>query len=79
MFAAVIVIGSCSRSSKPVALQQPIQPMAPVSAPARQLRAGSGSGRGEGESEDEKAPATTVSYVNREYGVSFSFPRKLSA
>ena len=34
MFAAVIVIGSCSRSSKPVAVQQPVQPTAPVSAPA---------------------------------------------
>ena len=34
MFAAVIVIGSCSRSSKPVAVQQPLQPTAPVSAPA---------------------------------------------
>ena len=34
MFAAVIVIGSCSGSSKPVAVQQPVQPAAPVSVPA---------------------------------------------
>ena len=34
MFAAVIVIGSCSRSSKPVAVQQPAQPTTPVLAPA---------------------------------------------
>ena len=33
MFAAVIVVGSCS-SSKPVAVQQPVQPTAPVSTPA---------------------------------------------
>src|SRR5690348_11135707 len=35
MFAAVIIVGSCSRSSRPVAVQQqPVQPAAPVSAPA---------------------------------------------
>ena len=38
MFAAVIVIGSCSRSSTPVAVQQPVQPTAPVSAPALTAR-----------------------------------------
>jgi len=32
MFAAVIVIGSCSRTGKPVAVQQPTQPTTPVSA-----------------------------------------------
>ena len=34
MFAAVIVIGSCSRSSKPVAVQQPMQPTPQASMPA---------------------------------------------
>src|SRR6266436_3328883 len=32
MFAAVIVIGSCSRNGKPVAVQQHTQPTTPVSA-----------------------------------------------
>ena len=38
MFAAVIVIGSCSRSTKPVAVQQPIQPTTPVWPRPRRLR-----------------------------------------
>jgi hypothetical protein len=74
MFAAVIVIGSCSRSSKPVAVQQPIQPAAPISAPAvtvpvavptpvlAKVKA-------------KKHRAATLSYVNPEYGISFNFPR----
>ena len=74
MFAAVIVIGSCSRSSKPVAVQQPVQPAAPVSTPAvttpapppAPVRA---------KAKTRKHRAATLSYVNREYGLSFNFPR----
>jgi hypothetical protein len=74
MFAAVIVIGSCSRSSTPVAVQQPIHPAAPVSAPAvtaptpvpAPVLA---------TAKAKKRRAATLSYVNREYGLSFNFPR----
>ena len=73
MFAAVIVIGSCSRSSKPVAVQQPIQPTpqasvpapaVPVPPPPTPVVAKTGKHR-----------AATLSYVNKEYGLSFNFPR----
>jgi hypothetical protein len=74
MFAAVIVVASCSRSSKPVAVDQPLKPETPISTPAVTTPA------------PVKAPvpvmakpktrrAATLSYVNREYGISFSFPR----
>lgn len=74
MFAAMIVVGSCSRSSKPVATNQPLRPEAPVSAPAITTPAPI----------TIPAPivakkkthrATTLSYVNREYGLAFNFPR----
>jgi hypothetical protein len=79
MFAAVIVIGSCSRSSKPVAVQQPIQPMAPVSAPATAVAAPAPEPVAvKAKAKTKRRPATTVSYVNPEYGVSFSFPRQFS-
>ena len=79
MFAAVIVIGSCSRSSKPVAVQQPIQPMAPVSAPATAVAAPAPAPVAvKAKAKTKRRPATTVSYVNPEYGVSFSFPRQFS-
>src|SRR3954464_6685217 len=74
MFAAVIVVGSCSRSSKPVAVNQPLKPEAPVSAPAVTPLA----------PVTTPAPivarkrthrAATLSYVNREYGLAFNFPR----
>jgi hypothetical protein len=74
MFAAVIVIGSCSRSSKPVAVQQPIQPAAPVSAPAVNTPATSPVPV-QAKAKTRKRRAATLSYVNREYGLSFSFPR----
>jgi len=76
MFAAVIVIGSCSRTGKPVAVQQPTQPTTPVSAlttpaaptlpvaPATVAKA-----------KTKRHRATTLSYVNREYGVALNFPR----
>jgi hypothetical protein len=74
MFAAVIVIGSCSRSSKPVAVQQPIQPTAPVSAPAVTTHAVAPAPV-VAKAKVKKQRAATLSYVNREYGLSFDFPR----
>jgi hypothetical protein len=73
MFAAVIVIGSCS-SSKPVAMQQPVQPAAPVSAPALAVLTTTPA-PAPVVAKAKKQRAATLSYVNREYGLSFSFPR----
>ncbi len=73
MFAAVIVIGSCSRSSKPVAVQQPIQPTPPVSAPAVTAPVPAPT---QAKAKPRKRRPATLSYINREYGVSFSFPRQ---
>ncbi len=74
MFAAVIVIGSCSRSSKPVAVQQPVQPTAPVSAPAPAVPTPAPA-PAPVVAKAKKHRAATLSYVNREYGLSFNFPR----
>lgn len=74
MFAAVIVIGSCSRSSTPVAVQKPIQPTAPVSAPAVTAPAPAPAPV-LATAKTKKHRAATLSYVNREYGLSFNFPR----
>ncbi len=74
MFAAVIVIGSCSRSSKPVAVQQPVQPTAPVSAPAPTVPTPAPV-PAPVVAKAKKHRAATLSYVNREYGLSFNFPR----
>jgi hypothetical protein len=74
MFAAVIVIGSCSRSSKPIAVQQPTQPTAPVSAPAPTIPTPAPT-PAPVVAKAKKHRAATVSYVNREYGLSFNFPR----
>jgi hypothetical protein len=74
MFAAVIVIGSCSRSSKPVAVQQPVRPAAPVSAPAVTTPAPPPTPV-QAKAKTRKHRAATLSYVNREYGLSFNFPR----
>src|SRR4029077_4155352 len=74
MFAAVIVIGSCSSSSKPVAVQQPVQPTAPVSAPASTIPTPAPTPAAV-VAKAKKHRAATVSYVNREYGLSFNFPR----
>ena len=73
MFAAVIVVGSCSRGNKPVAVQQSMQPEAPVVAAAVPtpppvavpVKA-----------KVKTRRAATLSYVNREYGVAFDFPRQ---
>jgi hypothetical protein len=73
MFAAVIVIGSCS-SSKPVAVQQPVQPAAPVSAPASTIPTAAPTPAPVA-AKAKKHRAATLSYVNREYGLSFNFPR----
>jgi hypothetical protein len=72
MFAAVIVIGSCSRSSKPVAVQQPMQPTLQASAPAPTVPAPAPAPI---VAKAKKHRAATLSYVNREYGLSFNFPR----
>jgi hypothetical protein len=74
MFAAVIVIGSCSRSTKPVVVQQPVQPTAPVSAPAPAAPPQTPT-PAPVVAKAKKHRAPTLSYVNREYGVSFTFPR----
>ena len=74
MFAAVIVIGSCSRSSKPAAVQQPVQPAAPASTPAVTTPAPPPAPV-QAKAKTRKHRAATLSYVNREYGLSFKFPR----
>jgi len=75
MFAAVIVIGSCS-SSKPVAVQQPIQPTAPVSAPAVTAPAPVPAPVvAKAKAKAKKRRAATLSYINPDYGLSFNFPR----
>jgi hypothetical protein len=73
MFAAVIVVGSCS-SSKPVALRQPVQPAAPVAAPAPTIPTAAPT-PAPVVAKAKKQRAATLSYVNREYGLSFNFPR----
>jgi hypothetical protein len=75
MFAAVIVIGSCS-SSKPVAVQQTVQPTAPVSTPAVMTPPTAPAPAPVlAKATTTKHRAPTLSYVNREYGLSFTFPR----
>ncbi len=73
MFAVVIMIGSCS-SSKPVAVQQPLKPEAPASAPAVTTPAPVTS-PAPAAAKTKTRRAATLSYVNREYGLSFNFPR----
>jgi hypothetical protein len=77
MFAAVIVIASCSRKSTPVAIQPPIQPEAPVSAPSitDAALAATPAPAAPGKAKTRKRRPATVSYVNPEYGISFRFPR----
>jgi hypothetical protein len=78
MFAAVIVIGSCSRSDKPVAAQQAVQPAAPVSTPAVTAPTptpATAPVAAKAKAKAKKSRAATLSYVNREYGISFNFPR----
>lgn len=74
MFAAVIVIGSCSRSSQPVAAQQPPQSTTPAAAPAPMVPVPPPT-PAPAVAKAKKHRAATLSYVNREYGLSFNFPR----
>ena len=74
MFAAVIVIGSCARSSKPVAVQQLVQPTTPASAPAPAVSTPAPP-PAPVVAKAKKHRAATLYYVNREYGLSFNFPR----
>jgi len=79
MFAAVIIVGSCSRSSKPVAVQQqPVQPAAPVSAPAVTASIPTPGPEKAKAKTPRKRRAATLAYVNRQYGVTFNFPRQYS-
>ena len=73
MFAAVIVVGSCTGSSNPVAMKQPAQPTAPISAPV--LAAPRAPSAVSGKASATNGGAATLSYVNRDYGLSFNFPR----
>lgn len=73
MFAVVIVIGSCS-SSKPVAVQQPLKPEAPASAPAVTTPT-TVTTPAPVAAKPKTRRAATLSYVNREYGLSLNFPR----
>ena len=77
MFAAVIVIGSCSRSNTPVAVQPPVQPSPTVSAPAVTAPVPAPVPI-QAKARTKKPRPATVSYVNPEYGISFSFPRQYS-
>jgi hypothetical protein len=73
MFAVVIVIGSCT-GSKPVAVQQPLKPEAPASAPAVTTPA-TVTTPAPVAAKTKTRRAATLSYVNREYGLSLNFPR----
>jgi hypothetical protein len=73
MFAAVIVIGSCSGSSKPVAVQPPMQPTPKASVPAPAVPVPPPPTPVVAKT--RKHRAATLSYVNKEYGLSFTFPR----
>jgi hypothetical protein len=76
MFVVVIVIASCSRSSKPVAVQQPIQPAIQVSAPAVTVPAiVPAPVAAQVKRKVKKHRAATLSYVNPQYGLSLNFPR----
>lgn len=73
MFAAVIVVASCSRSTQPSVAQQPVQPTVPVSTPAATPPAPVPPPVVAKTKKTRRA--ATLSYVNREYGLSFRFPR----
>lgn len=74
MFAAVIVVGSCSHSSTPVAVEQPAQPAPGISAPAVPTPAPV-QPVAAAKTKAKQHRTATLSYVNREYGLSFNFPR----
>jgi hypothetical protein len=74
MFAVVIVIASCSRSSKSVAVEQSLKPEAPISAPAVTTPTPVAVSAPV-VAKTKTRRAATLSYTNREYGLSFNFPR----
>jgi hypothetical protein len=75
MFAAAIAMGSCSRGSgKPAVMAQPTQPSALVPNPVAQATAPPAPQPVK--AKPRKRRPATFSYVNREYGVSFRFPRQ---
>jgi hypothetical protein len=77
MFVAVIAIGSCSRGNgKPAVVAQTAQPSTPTPNPVVQATAAPAPKPVQ--AKPRKRRAATLSYVNREYGVSFSFPRQYS-
>jgi hypothetical protein len=79
MFAAVIVIGSCSRSDKPVAAQQTVQPAVQVSSPAVTAPSPAAPSPAAApvaaKAKAKKSRPATLSYVNGDYGLSLNFPR----
>jgi hypothetical protein len=75
IFALVIIVGSCSQGKKPAVVQQAAQPSAPVATPvASQPVAPPAPVQAKGKPRNRGA--ATLSYVNHDYGVAFSFPRK---
>ncbi len=75
MLAVVIGIGSCSRgNSKPAVVAQTTHPAAPIPNPVPQATPTPAPKPMQAKS--RKRRAATLSYVNREYGISFSFPRQ---
>ena len=76
VFAAVIIIGSCSQRSKPAVVQQAVQPSAPVTTQSAGPAMAAVPAPQPTPTKNKNRRASTLSYVNRDYGVSFSFPRK---
>jgi hypothetical protein len=76
LFAAVIIIGSCSQRSKPAVVQQAVQPSAPVTTPAPSTPVAAVPAPQPTPAKNKNRRASTLSYVNRDYGVSFRFARK---
>jgi hypothetical protein len=73
MFAVVIVIASCSRSSKPAVVEQPLKPEASISAPVATSPVPVATPAPVA-AKAKPRRAATLSYTNREYGLSFNFP-----
>jgi hypothetical protein len=76
MFALVIIVGSCSQGKKPAVVQQAAQPSAPVATPVASQPAQPPAPVQAQAKAKKNRRAATLSYVNHEYGVAFSFPRK---
>ncbi len=80
LFAAVIGISSCSSSNnKPAVAAAPtVQAAVPTPSPVVPAMASATPAPGTKKAPAAKRRAATLSYVNREYGVGFSFPRQYS-